>query len=203
MCFLIDADLPRNASALLGAYHTAADIRDLGMRRSTGPEIAAYAQRERLCLLTADWGFSDIRQFPPEQYHGIVILGLAEHSTGSDTLEVLRVLLEQPAIANELPGRLAASVAAVHRSARKPQRRPPPQAPPADPDDNVDVAPVGDEADGETAAGVAIDADVGRVHPDVPGGVAIAFGDRRERSPENSETSRFTRLATFPGACRG
>ena len=108
MRFLIDADLPRNTAPLLISYgHSAADVRDLGMRHAKDPEIAAYAQQQGLCLVSADWGFSDIRHFPPEQYHGIVVLGLPEHATGKDTLEVLRVLLERPEIVDQLPGRLA------------------------------------------------------------------------------------------------
>jgi len=84
MDFLVDADLPRNTAALLISYsHGAVDVRDVGMRHAKDPEIAAYALRERLCLLSADWGFSDIRHFPPEQYHGIVVLGLPVHATGT------------------------------------------------------------------------------------------------------------------------
>ncbi|MFI5378620.1 MAG: DUF5615 family PIN-like protein [Tepidisphaerales bacterium] len=108
MRFLIDADLPRDTSLLLSSYgHIAADVRDLGMRQAKDPEVAAYAQREGMCLVSADWGFSDIRRFPPQQYHGIVVLGLPEHATGKETLDVLRVLLERPEIIDRLPGRLA------------------------------------------------------------------------------------------------
>jgi predicted nuclease of predicted toxin-antitoxin system len=108
MHFLIDADLPRSTAALVISYgHTAHDVRDLGMRHAKDPDIAAYAQREGLCLVSADWGFSDIRHFPPDQYHGIVVLGLPPHATGAQTLDVLRLLLEQPDVIEHLPRRLA------------------------------------------------------------------------------------------------
>ncbi len=108
MRFLIDADLPRATSVLLASYgQGAADVRDLGMGRAKDPDIARYARQENMCLLSADWGFSDIRRFPPEQYHGIVVLGLPPDATGNETLSVLRVLLERPDIVERLPGRLA------------------------------------------------------------------------------------------------
>src|SRR3954463_5500072 len=74
MRFLIDADLPRDASALLASFqHDPIDVRDIGMRYSEDSDIALFAQQQKLCILSGDWGFSDIRIYPPEQYSGIVI----------------------------------------------------------------------------------------------------------------------------------
>jgi len=90
MQFLIDADLPRSTKALLESYgHIAIDLRDIGMRRAKDSQIAQHAQANGLCLLTGDWGFSDIRIFPPEQYAGIVIVG-APHATASQILSIIR-----------------------------------------------------------------------------------------------------------------
>lgn len=108
MRFLVDADLPRDMTRLIESYgHTGLDVRDLGMRAAKDPEIASYARSHGLCLVSADWGFSDIRQFPPPDYRGIVILGLPDDAPGKDTLAVMRVLLERPDIIEQLPGRLA------------------------------------------------------------------------------------------------
>ncbi len=108
MRFLIDADLPRETAALLASYgHVAVDVRDIGMRSAEDPDIANYAKQHGLCILTADWGFSDIRIFPPPDYAGIVVLGLPAHATGAQLLDVLRVLLERPDLVALLPGRLA------------------------------------------------------------------------------------------------
>jgi predicted nuclease of predicted toxin-antitoxin system len=108
MQFLIDADLPRDTAALLASYgHIAVDVRDIGMRSSEDREIASHARQNGMCILTADWGFSDIRIFPPKNHAGIVIIGLPAHATGSQLLDVLRVLLERPDLIALLPGRLA------------------------------------------------------------------------------------------------
>ena len=75
MRFLIDADLPRSVGDLIRHYgHDAIDVRDIGMRRALDATIAEHAQRERLCLLTGDFDFSDVRTYPPADYAGIVVL---------------------------------------------------------------------------------------------------------------------------------
>jgi predicted nuclease of predicted toxin-antitoxin system len=108
MRFLIDADLPRETGALFASYgHVGIDVRDTGMRHAKDPEIAVYAVQNGLCIVTGDWGFSDIRLYPPERYAGIVVLGLPAHSTGSMLLQSLRVLLEDPNLIALIPGRLA------------------------------------------------------------------------------------------------
>jgi predicted nuclease of predicted toxin-antitoxin system len=108
MRFLIDADMPRDTAALIASYgHVAVDVRDVGLRHAEDPEIASYAKANDLCIVTADWGFSNIQVFPPADYAGIVVIGLPAHATGAQVLEVLRVLLERPDLIVLLPGRLA------------------------------------------------------------------------------------------------
>ena len=108
MRFLIDADLPRATSALLASFkHDPTDVRDIGMRYSDDDEIAAHALENKLCILTGDWGFSDIRIYPPQRYHGIVVIGLPSHSTRRVILAAIQTLLERPDIIALLPGRLA------------------------------------------------------------------------------------------------
>ena len=70
-------------------------------------EIAAYAQKHRLCLLSGDMGFVDIRNYPPEKYSGIVVLHLPAKATSSTILTLLRSLLVQMEIVNQLDGKLA------------------------------------------------------------------------------------------------
>lgn len=73
--FLIDADLPRFAKTLLEKFgHEAIDVRDIGLRSAKDAVIARYAQDRQACLLTGDFGFADIRNYPPETYYGIVVL---------------------------------------------------------------------------------------------------------------------------------
>lgn len=75
MRFLVDADLPRSAVHLLRRYgHGAVDVRDIGLRDAKDRQIAAYARREGYCLLTGDFHFADVRNYPPKDYPGLVIL---------------------------------------------------------------------------------------------------------------------------------
>ena len=121
MRFLIDADLPRDTAGLLASYgHVGIDVRDIGMRHAEDAEVAAYAVQNALCILTGDWGFSDIRIYPPQRYVGIVVIGLRADATGPAILRTLRPLLERPDLIALLPGRLA--IVESHRL----RLRPPP-----------------------------------------------------------------------------
>jgi hypothetical protein len=70
-------------------------------------QIAEHARTSGLCLITGDWGFADIRHFPPADYAGIVVVGLHDGATGAEILAVLTTLLEASAIVAQLKGRLA------------------------------------------------------------------------------------------------
>lgn len=108
MRFLIDADLPRDTSAVLTSFgHVGIDVRDIGMGHADDADIAAYALQHRLCILTGDWGFSDIRIYAPERYAGIVVIGLPARSTRPVILRALRFLLDHPDVVASLSGRLA------------------------------------------------------------------------------------------------
>ena len=108
MRFLIDADLPRDTSALLASFqYDPLDVRDIGMRYAEDADIAAYAMQHQLCILSGDWGFSDIRIYPPDRYSGFVVIGLPAHSTRPIILAAVRHLLERPDLVAFVPGRLA------------------------------------------------------------------------------------------------
>jgi predicted nuclease of predicted toxin-antitoxin system len=105
--FLIDACLPREFAELLVSYsHVSIDLRDIGMRRAEDPDVAAHARGNSLCLLTEDWGFADIREYPPANYSGIVVIEVPDSSV-DQKLAALRNLLSRPDIVQILPGRLA------------------------------------------------------------------------------------------------
>jgi predicted nuclease of predicted toxin-antitoxin system len=108
MRFLVDEDLSRSTCALLREYgHTAYDVRDIGYRGSPDSEIAAYAQRERLCIVTGDFGFADIGNYPPGEYAGLGILKLSRTATASAILQWLESLVRQEELVDTLPGKLA------------------------------------------------------------------------------------------------
>ena len=71
MRFLIDANMPRSTAELLKRYnHEAVDVRDIGMGSAADSDIAAYAQQNRLVLVTRDFDFADIRNYPPGDMPG-------------------------------------------------------------------------------------------------------------------------------------
>lgn len=75
MQFKIDENLPFEvAEVLSNAGHDALTIHDQQMVGHPDPQVAAVCQAERRALLTLDLDFSDIRTYPPGDYHGIVVL---------------------------------------------------------------------------------------------------------------------------------
>ena len=108
MRFVIDADLPRSAKALLERHgHQAIDVRDIGLGRAKDPAIARCALEHEAALLTGDFGFADIRNYPPHRYHGLVVLELPTDADAQYILTLLEGFLRQEAVVNGLPGRLA------------------------------------------------------------------------------------------------
>lgn len=107
MKFLIDASLPRSvAEVLQRVKHEAVDVRDIGLGTAPDETIAAYAKRHSLCLVTRDWDFADIRQYPPKKYAGIVILVCPVHANRAKVLAMLRDLLKHRDIVRRLDGSL-------------------------------------------------------------------------------------------------
>ena len=108
MRFLVDEDLPRLTDNLLRQYgHEAIDVRDIGLRGASDADVASYAQKYGLCLLSGDTGFADIRNYRPGKYSGIVVLHLPAKATSSTILFLLKSLLSQTEIVNQINGKLA------------------------------------------------------------------------------------------------
>lgn len=95
MRFLIDEDLPRSLVNLFQQYgHEAFHVRDVGLRAAPDEEIAAYAQRNNLCLISGDLGFADVRNYPPDAYSGIVVLRLPSAVSAAQIHQLIRSWLE-------------------------------------------------------------------------------------------------------------
>lgn len=108
MRFLIDADLPRSTKSLVERFgHEAIDVRDIGLRHAKDPVIARYARDHQACLLTGDFGFADIRNYPPETYDGIVVLELPRDATAAFILHLIEEMLRQSDVLARLPRKLA------------------------------------------------------------------------------------------------
>jgi len=75
MQFKIDENLPVEAAeSLCDAGHDALTIHDQQMVGNPDPQVAAVCQSEQRAIVTLDLDFSDIRTYPPGNYHGIVVL---------------------------------------------------------------------------------------------------------------------------------
>ena len=99
MKFKVDEKLPEEAAALLReAGHDASTIAAQGVEGDPDPDLAAMCRRERRALVTLDLGFSDIRTYPPNEYPGLVVLGLNRQDK-PHVLTVLEQLL--PRLAEE------------------------------------------------------------------------------------------------------
>ena len=108
MRFLIDADLPRSVKKLLEAHgHEAIDARDVGLRSAKDPVLGRFALERNACFLTGDFGFADIRNYPPATYHGIVVLELPRNATAAFILRLIQEFLTHPEVLARLPGKLA------------------------------------------------------------------------------------------------
>jgi predicted nuclease of predicted toxin-antitoxin system len=83
------------------------DVRDIGLRAATDSRIAAYAKSKGLCLVTGDFDFADIRNYPPKEYQGLVVLNLPGTATASFILQLLGRFLEKRDLVNGMGGKLA------------------------------------------------------------------------------------------------
>jgi predicted nuclease of predicted toxin-antitoxin system len=108
MRFLVDEDLPRSVAALIRSYgHEALDVRDVGLRGATDQQIAAYARSQQLALVTGDLDFADVRNYPPRDFAGLVVLRLPRDATARFIVRLLDEFLQQRSVITRLSGKLA------------------------------------------------------------------------------------------------
>jgi predicted nuclease of predicted toxin-antitoxin system len=108
MQFLVDANMPRStAAAIRRLGHGASDVRDLGMGDAEDAQIARYAREHGLAVVTRDFEFSDIRNYPPSNYHGIVVLELPDDAVASQVVALLESFLRREDWLTGLATRLA------------------------------------------------------------------------------------------------
>ncbi len=108
MRFLLDANMPRRlAGQMRGMGHVVFDVRDLAMGGAPDGQIADQARRNALTLITRDFDFADVRNYPPEQYSGLIVLELPDDARAEFICAVVRDLLQATPVLALLPGRLA------------------------------------------------------------------------------------------------
>lgn len=108
MRFLVDASLPRSAAISLQRLgHDAVDVRDVGMRSATDGVIASHARRNGQILVTRDFDFADIRNYPPPDYTGIIVLQLSDDATAQHVVKLLEAFVGREDWLARMSGRLA------------------------------------------------------------------------------------------------
>ncbi len=83
------------------------DVRDIGMTAAPDSAIAHYARSEKLCIVTSDFGFGDVRQYPPGDYSGIIVLQLPHGATAPRILALVVAFFRFDDLIPRLSGHLA------------------------------------------------------------------------------------------------
>jgi hypothetical protein len=108
MHFLIDADMPRKtADVLIAAGHVVTDVRDIGLGAADDAIIADHAKANGFALITGDFGFADIRNYPPHEYHGLVVFEFPPTATAPFILRLVQMFVDRGDVIAKLSGRLA------------------------------------------------------------------------------------------------
>jgi predicted nuclease of predicted toxin-antitoxin system len=81
MKFKIDQNLPVEFSTILQqAGHDALTVLQQHLGGAPDPKIVAVCRQEDRTLITADLDLSNIRQYPPDQHPGFIVLRLKEQT---------------------------------------------------------------------------------------------------------------------------
>ena len=101
----VDENLPAEAAMLLSAAgHDALTVLDQRLGGQSDPKIGAVCQSEGRAIVTLDLDFADIRQYPPADYAGIIVMRLARLDKNSVLAAIRRLesLLKQEQIIGKL-----------------------------------------------------------------------------------------------------
>lgn len=75
MKFKLDENMdPRSKEILTQAGHDAVMTQEEGLSGASDVSVAKVARDEGRCLVTLDLDFADVLAFPPDEYHGIIVL---------------------------------------------------------------------------------------------------------------------------------
>lgn len=75
MKFKIDENLPAEVAELLrSAGHDAVSVLDQNLGGAADPGVAEICRAEGRIVVTLDIGFADMRQYPPQDYAGLIVL---------------------------------------------------------------------------------------------------------------------------------
>jgi predicted nuclease of predicted toxin-antitoxin system len=80
MRFKVDENLPTQVAAMLRQEgHDAATVLEQGYGGCADARVATLCKRESRVLVTLDMDFADIRNYPPAEFPGLIVLRLRRH----------------------------------------------------------------------------------------------------------------------------
>lgn len=93
MKFKFDENPPSDLGTLLRTEgHDAHSVHDEDLQGATDPSIAKVCQEEQRILITLDLDFAHIKNYPPQNYSGIIILRLARQDRNTVLAIIPRIL---------------------------------------------------------------------------------------------------------------
>jgi hypothetical protein len=108
MHLLIDASLPRSVADIVRRHgHEATDVRDVGLGDAADELIAAHARTHGIILMSRDFDFADVRNYPPAMYRGLIVFDVPHSTSAASIRAAVGRLLEQPGWIEQLSGTLA------------------------------------------------------------------------------------------------
>lgn len=107
MHFLIDADLSWRLIAVFREFgHDAIHVNNIGLGTARDPNVAAHARTTNRCLFTGDFDFSNILEYKPRNFAGIVVLTLSRNASPVYITALTREFLQQLHLFEPLTGKL-------------------------------------------------------------------------------------------------
>lgn len=106
--FLVDADLPRTCVDVIKKHGSdAIHVDDVRLGTASDAEIAEHAKANGYALVTGDFGFGDIRNYPPAQYAGIVVFQFPNTWTAAEIVGLVDSFFAQRDVVDSIGGKLA------------------------------------------------------------------------------------------------
>lgn len=93
MLFLLDANVPYSAKDLFGKLHKVFHVKDINLQNAQDRDIIFWAKQHKAALITRDFDFANILNFPPKSNAGIIVLKIPYFYTAFDIKRVLNNFL--------------------------------------------------------------------------------------------------------------
>jgi len=89
MLFLIDANIPYSAKEIFPKRYKVIHVRDINLANASDEKVIGWARSNKAVLITRDFDFANILNFPPAKYFGILVLKIPSFYSASDIKRVL------------------------------------------------------------------------------------------------------------------